>query len=673
MERIPSIFAGGLFPPAAQTKNWRLLVFAAVSLTVASVGLVYNYSRPAEYRAGVRLEIIPAERVPGEPGAPAPNPENSNAFLTELQLLTARPALVEVAARMQRVGYGDALGGADPAAELQKMILLSPVPGTQVAQIWSTGAKPEVLPFVLNELISVYQTQLGTRFVDTSTESLEQTREEVAKYKSAVSRKRADLEAFRIRHGVVSQSRDENELTARAKGLNQAITAAEEKAISAQTKVRVLKSAIAEGKGYVRAKDNPTLASLEQRLSQAREELKQLERRYTPAYLKREPQAVALRTKIPELEEQIRRERDASQQANLAEAEQEAARAQDTLNRLRTQLSSERRSVQDFSGRLGEYNALQKELEALEKLQHEASERLVKIEAREGARRPRVRVIQSATVPVEPWRPNYTRDAGIVIVAALLLGWLGAWLADFLVRRDSAPTLIVASTPVAYPIAVHELPAAPAPTLAAPAPMNQLPAPHYPMRELSDAELAALLDAADEDSRVALVALLCGVSPEEMVELRWSDVDLETHTIRVTRPTPRAILVGPEITRLLAEMMRQKQAQPEDRLIGGPAGETVRLSHLDAIISYAAHDSGLELPAEITPAVIRHTFIVFLVRQGIRFSELARVVGPLPAGVTATYGAIVPTGARRPLDETDRVIPALRGFAKAIEGKPGKT
>ena len=304
------------------------------------------------------------------------------------------------------------------------MLSVNPLQGTHVVQLWAVGGKPELLPFVLNELTSIYEARVGERFVGMSTEAADQAHEEVDKYKAAILQKRAEMEAFRIQYGIVSQERDENEVTARAKGLNNAVTVAEEKAMTAQTRLRSLKSAIAEGKAAIRAKDNPTLAAMEQRLSQAREELKQMERRYTPAYLAREPQAVALKTKIPELEDQIRREREASQQANLAEAEQEAAQTQDALNRLRKQLSGDKQTIQAFSARLSEYAALQAQLETLERLQHGAAERLVRIDASETARKPKVQLIQSANEPREPWRPNYTRDAGIVILSALVLAWL---------------------------------------------------------------------------------------------------------------------------------------------------------------------------------------------------------------------------------------------------------
>jgi len=656
IDRLSSWLSG---TPLEPTKNWRLAVFAAVFVVTAVGGLIINYSRTAEYRAGARLEIIPAESAPSEPNAPSRTTVESD-FLTEVQLLTARASLEEVVARIRRGGFSEPAADPNPVLALQKMIATEPVKGTQVLQLWAIGDKPDLLPFVLNELMAIYQTHLDERFVDNSGEAVNQAREEAAKYKTAIIQKRSELEAFRLKYGIVSGERDENEVTSRTRGLNVAVNAAQEKAITAQTKLRSLRAAIAAGKGVARSKDNPTLAALEQRLSQAREELAQLERRYKPAYLAREPQAVALKSKIPELESQIQREREASQQANLAEAEQEAQQTQEAVDSLRGQLSGERQSAQSFSAHLGEYTALQTQLTDMEKLQGAASERLVKLEAREGARRPKVRIIQSATVPGEPWRPNYHRDAVIVLAGSLILAWLAAWLADFLMRRESGPTVIVAPAPIAYPVGMTELTyREPAPALAPSAPAGQLPAPRQLPRELEEAELAALLEAADDETCVALSALLSGASPEELTALAWSDFDFEANIVKVTRPAARSILIGADLGRLFAALKQRRNAEASDPLLSAPS-----LNHLESLISYAAHDAGLQQPAEINPWVIRHAFISYLVRQGIRFSDLARIVGALPAEVTAAYGALLPAGSRRTLDQTDPVLPALRQFAQ---------
>ena len=673
IDRLPSWLPSNAFPQLAQTKNWRLLVFSAVSIFFAVAGLIYNYSRPAEYRAGARVEIVPAEKIPGEPNTGVVvNSGPDSPFLTEVQLLTARASLTELAARIPRAGFAESLSKTDPVSHLQKMISVNPVAGTQVVQLWAIGEKPELLPFVLNELVNIYQTQLGERFVDSSTDALAQARDETKKYKTAILKLRGELESFRTRYGIVSKERDENEATSRAKGLNTAINTAEEKTVAAQSKLNSLRAAIAAGKAVTRSKDNPTLAAMELRLSQAREEWRQLERRYTAAYLAREREAMALKTKIPELEEQIRREREASEKANLAEAEQEAAQAQESLANLRRQLSGEKSNVQSFSARLTEYNALQTQLEGLEKLHDGAAERLVKIEARESARKPKLRVIQSASVPSETWRPNYHRDAVIVIVGALILGWLAAWLADFLVRRESGPTVIVAPTPMPYPIAVTELAHHTPPRLFPTTPTAQLPAPGNLPRELESAELTAMFDSADLEAQVAMAALLCGVSPEELVALTWNALDDQANVIKMAGPAPRSIQIAPEVSGLFTAMRQERKAQSTDRMLGEPGADAPPPSHLEALISYAAHDAALQQPAEITPWAVRHTFICHLVRQGIRFSDLARIVGTLPAEVTAAYGAFLPAGTRQSIDHLDRVVPALRQFAEKFNSHPAQ-
>lgn len=74
----------------------------------------------------------------------------------------------------------------------------------------------------------------------------------------------------------------------------------------------------------------------------------------------------------------------------------------------------------------------------------------------------------------------------------------------------------------------------------------------------------------------------------------------------------------------------------------------------------AAHDAGLDDPAQITAQALRHTCIAYLVGQGLRFADLDRIVGPLPADVLAGYAGFAPPGQRRKLEEIDPVMPALK-------------
>ena len=78
---------------------------------------------------------------------------------------------------------------------------------------------------------------------------------------------------------------------------------------------------------------------------------------------------------------------------------------------------------------------------------------------------------------------------------------------------------------------------------------------------------------------------------------------------------------------------------------------------------YAAHDAGLERPYEITPYALRHTYLAFLVRQGIRFADLTKIVGPLSATTLASYSAMAPAGARMSRESIGFAFPGLEHVA----------
>ena len=125
--------------------------------------------------------------------------------------------------------------------------------------------------------------------------ALAQADSEVTKLQADVAAKRQEVEGYRLRNNIVSLERSENEVLARVKNQSDALGKANERLATAEGNVRALTDAAAAGKIVVRSRDNPTLANIEQRVSQAREDLHDLERSYTPEYLATQPQAMALR------------------------------------------------------------------------------------------------------------------------------------------------------------------------------------------------------------------------------------------------------------------------------------------------------------------------------------------------------------------------------------------
>lgn len=650
----------------ARGPNRRLIAFVVVFALVSIAGLGYTLLRPAEYRASARVEIVPAEdlavRAPASGASDATVEQRvSRSFLGELQVLTSRPLLLQLAQQLRAAGLLAEGSDGEAIAALQSMIAVAPVTGTQVVTLTAVGTQPQALAPALNGLLQIYQGEVAARYQSNTNDALKRAREEAARYEATVAAKRAAMTAFGARHEIVSLERDENETLAQVKGLGVALTTAEDKAAAADAHVRSLTEAITAGQAPVRAKDNPTLAGAEARLSQAQEEYRQLERGFTGDYLAMDPKARALKTQIAELQAQVQRERSVGQQANLADAKEEQARTHEVVTQLRARLASGRQTAQAFAARFGEFKSLQDELSRLEALAQGARELVVRLQASEDMRQPQVNVIEAAATPLQPWRPLVLRDSAITLAAAIVLGALAAWLTAFLTRREDGPSVVVAPTAFAYPLGIAgagptplaiDAPAAP-PALTSAATVPQLPAT---VRELDDCDVVALMRASDPIGRAIVAALLSGIAPEELPTLRWSDVD--GARIRLSAPHPREFAPTAELARLLhdAQVAAGDSVGPVVPARGGAA----TAADVESVVAGAAHDAGIARAAEVTPAALRHTCLAFMARQGARFSELPSVVGPLSAGTIAFYAALAPPGPRRSLDQIDLVLPGLR-------------
>jgi integrase len=250
-------------------------------------------------------------------------------------------------------------------------------------------------------------------------------------------------------------------------------------------------------------------------------------------------------------------------------------------------------------------------------------------------------------VPQEPIYPSYLL-AGIGAAASLILGIFAVRFIEFFARRDPAP-----EPPFFHPFWPQPLTrdalTAQRPLLAA-EPMR-LPAPDAPLRQLTDAEIAALLQAANDEGRLLIMALLTGLTVEEIVGLSWNDLDIGAGTIKVPGRSPRILHLGEPLRDLISARKAAQQATPS------PASSADEAADL---VMCAAYDAGIADAHELTPAILRHTYVAFLLQQGARFADIGRIVGRLPQEELAAYMRLAPAQMRVPLEQVDLILPALR-------------
>jgi uncharacterized protein involved in exopolysaccharide biosynthesis len=654
-------------PGVVARRRRRIMVFLGVFALVSAIGLIYTYSRRAEYRAGVRMEIV----IPPQAEVKGPTGELTRAsFLAEVERLSSRPVLEHVVARAGGASAISSAADPSPVDSILKMLSVQTVEGTSVVQLWAIGARPAALPAVLNALVDVYGDDLQQRSRIDTGESVALAEEEAKRLEESVKAKREAFKNFAAQHQIVSLERDENEVLARVRGQTAALSTSQEKLATAEGKLKSLQDAAAAGSVPITTKNNPTLANLEQRASQIREELRNLERVYKNDYLALDPGVNNKRVALAELEAQIRAERQVSFASALAEAEQEVGSARATIDRLRQEISASRGQVQAFDARIAEYKSMSDELTGLEKLYRTASERALTLKTSDRVRAPSVKVLESAVEPRDPWRPPYSRDAAISVGIGLLAALIALLIYDYLTPREKVSTLLMAGAPMAIPmITVNQPPqlaVGAGPQIRGPQ-VELLPsAPTFP-REVHDEEIRALLGAADRDTRLAVAVLLSGVSADEACALCWCDLNLESGIMRVRGVSQRELPINARVRAFLSEARERLTPAPEAPLIRLQSGESSeRRNRLDIALACAAHDAMVPEAETVTAEALRHSYLAFLVRQGIRFADIGRIAGELPSQALKAYMGLAPSHMRLALEQLRLTMPALE------EETPGK-
>jgi hypothetical protein len=478
--------------------------------------------------------------------------------------------------------------------------------------------------------------------------------DELEGLESKVASARAALETFRNNHDISSTERGENEAAARLRGLNESLNKANEAEVTAKAKLDAIKAAIARGKAVVPDDEKGSLLEVERRLHDLREKLAELDKKFTREYLNLQPDLKSLPEQINELETVVSNKRLRGQNVVLNDAEMAYAAATQTVRDIRAQLSEHKQQATAFTSKFAQHDALKSDLEGLEKLYRETQERLVQVKTGRKDKYPQVDVISRAYESTEPVRPDYTREALIALGGSLLLGLLSVWVAEYLTQKKEQQPSIAVFGVERYSPAAAELPDYPRTAHGAKAEaIEQKPVAALTKsmgKELSSHELRVLMNASSLKGKQLIGLLLSGLNIDEAACLTSDQIDIGARAINIRGNSPRTIPLSNSVASLFK--------QSDNRPIWSPDDSQTRVD-LSAALICAAVDSGLPDPQSITVDAIRHSYIAYLVRQGVRLSDLDQIVGRLEPAVLSTYSAYSPPQQGRDVSEIELLHPAL--------------
>ncbi len=625
-------------------RSYRFVIFSIVFLVSAAISLTYNYSRPAIYRSSATLLTSAMTAIDRESTT-----ADVQHVAIQKQILLGHELVAETLARLKASTTSDAMLKLTPA-DIQNFLNVEPVAETNLVEIRAEGTDPEFLPLLVNTWIDVYQDARSEDIKKLTGNTTRLIEDELNGLAEKMNAKRAELEDFRKINDISSSGRDENEPLARLNGLNDSLNKASEDEIKAKANLDAIKSAIARDQAVVPDQERGSLQDLEKRLQDLREQLTDFDKKFTREYMAKQLKYNPIPEQIKKLEAEIKNKRDYGKNVVITEAENNYVAAQQTVKEVRVQLDEQKKQASAFSTKFAEHDALKTDMEGLEQLYRETQERLVKIQTSQKEKYPQVTVISRAYLSMYPVRPDYTRDAFIALVSSLLLGLFTVWIFEYLTRKQEQPSGITLSGIHLYnPTITDRLNYQK--TAARTIEQRQNNALASPLhRELSAQQLKVLLDASNLKGKQVISLLLSGLTLDEAATLKADQIDPETATITIAGSAPRTLNFNGALKLLFA----QSGGQPV-----WDTDKPVSSDDLAAVLLCAAVDSGLPNPGEITAEAIRHSYIAYLVRQGLRLSDLEQITGYMEPAVISSYSSYSPPQQGLNIEDVDLFYPAL--------------
>ena len=645
----------------------RFLIFLFVFVACAAATLAYVFGRLPVYESVASVLITPpAAEETGTVNATAESGTGASDFgiigIERYQLL-AIPLLTRVL-DLLRQEEGALRGLPANIAELRKVISIRRFETTKIVTLRAAGPDPRILPVIVNRWLDLYlETQARSQRSSASDENARLNRQ-VEALQLRTASKRAEIEAFRNRHDIVSMERDENRLLARLKGLTTSLNTTKEEELNAQGQLNAVTAALRSGKPVINLQNQRRMANLEQRLVALQEQIKDFEQRFTRLYMELDPNIKAVLRQRALVEERIAALRREASASVLAAAEQRLASTRQSVIGLKNEFERSKRRIAEFSARFAEHTALVEELAEMEATHRQARDRLLRREVNAEGGITKVEVLESAVLPIEPIWPNYTRDAGIGLGGSLVLGILAVLLFDFFTRPARSPESDLGAEIVRSALART----APLPTLES-SPVTQVeiepdPPPaavsYQPAaRALDETEIGALMAAGDAETRLIIGLLLSGIALDQIAALRRGNFDIVAGVVTAPSQQPRAAAI-PDALRAGFERQLSAAVGPDDPVWRDHEGGPRSREDLKALIMMTARDAGLAEPELATAEGILHSYLVYLVGQGMRLADLEIVTGPIAPSVRAAYAVHAPAGAAVPFDQVETVHPALR-------------
>ena len=629
-----SMHSGGFAaPPTRALRLRRWLVFLLVFLPCMLASQAYIFLQPAIFQSVATVLTTAATDIDQDSSV-----ADAQHVSIQKQILLGSAVLEKTQQHLQDMLTNTQDWHVD---ELRNLFTVVPEPNTNLVHLQAEGPDPKLLRRAINAWIESYL-QLRAAFIAENTDKVTaELHDQLRRIDKQVLDKRSEIDKFRLEHDILSTESTDNQAHARLQGLNKSLNAALEEEVKAKAKLDTVIDAISRDEVVVPETDTRTMAVLIQQAEKLREQLAAIEAQYTKEYIDLNPNLRRVREQLVEIEGKITDKASVGKDFARQEAENNYAAARQAVVAIKQQMQAHKQLAAAYTSQFAEHQALQQELLKMETLQQETKQRLVDLEVKQRESYPQVNVVDWATLPEVPIRPNYLQESLLALAISLSLALLTVVIIDYL-SRDTA----VAPSPALMSLGgihLHHQPQAmldngeeQGQAQVAYDPLKTLPA-STAQRELNHAEVLALRQAADLNLKLIISLLFNGLSLAEILMLAPENLNIQTSMIII--PQRRNVVMNSSV----AECLNSQSACSD-----WPSEEEI-----DTLLCCTAIDCGLPEAQQLNAQTLRHTYLLFLVRQGIKLADLAKIVGSLTPSQLMELSRFSPAQPGLPLESIE--------------------
>lgn len=611
----------------------RWLIFILVFLPCMLASQSYIFLQPAIYQSVATVLTMAATDI--DQASPAADAQHVS---IQKQILLGNALLERTRQHLQDMLTNTRDWHVD---ELRNLFTVVPEPNTNLVHLQAEGPDPRLLQRAINAWIESYL-QLRAAFIAQNTDKVTtELNEQLRRIERQVIDKRNEIDQFRLQNDILSTESSDNQAHARLQGLNSSLNTALEEEVKAKAKLDTILDAISRNQVVVPEADTRAMAVLIQQAEKLREELAAIQAQYTKEYIDLNPNLRRVREQLVEIEGKITEKASVGKNFARQEAENNYAAARQAVVAIKQQMQAHKQLAAAYTSKFAEHEALQQELLKLETLQQETKQRLVDIEVKQRESYPQVNVVDWASLPEQPIRPNYLQQSILAFAVSLGLALLAVLIIDYL-RQDS----VTASSPALMTLGgihLHHQPHAMLDTGKDQESARVVYDPHVALpvdttaRELSQVEVFALRQAADPTIKAVISLLFNGLSLAEILGLTPESLDTQLSMIII--PQRRNVVMNASVAECVAGEM--------------PWSDRPSAEEIETLLCCTAIDCGLPDAQAINTETLRHTYLLFLVRQGIKLADMAKIAGTLSPSQLMELSRFSPAQAGLPLESIE--------------------